>query len=195
MLNTHDDDQLTARLADAFRESTEHLTWSGRVPVARRTPSPNWLAVPALAAASAVAAAVVVADGGSPVPGGPVATGSASPAPTTTGPTLAVVTDEITVAGYTMTYRHDAGEPLVDDLYAVDVDALPDGAVQVALPDPAPGVEAWVGTDPATGHHGVYVVSPIRNGGDLVALLSPTWTLEQMESLSLVGMPTTGAGR
>lgn len=176
------DDDLTRQLEDAFRASATDLAYAGRVPIARRSPSAGWLALPAIATAATLVVTGSTHDGSAPA--APEAGGAPS---TSAGPHL--VAETITVAGYTFSYRHAAGDSgPADDLYAaLDVAAVPDGATPV---DGAPsGVQAWVGTDPESGDHALYVKAPTRNGGRLFAVLSPTWTEGQLSQLFLHGDP------
>lgn len=180
------DDDLTRELGGAFRAETEGLRYAGRVPTPRTGPG---LAGPlgTTAVAAAVLGAVWVAGGttGSPAPpgAGPASTPSA-PAPRT-APRM--VTDTIEVAGFTFTYRHAAGEERVDDLYAMlDPGAVPADAEPIEAPE---GVKAWAGTEPTSGDHAVWVEAPTRNGGRLFAVLSPTWSVEELTDLFYAGRP------
>lgn len=177
------DDDLTRELGGAFRAETDGLRYAGRVPTPRTGPG---LAVPL--ATTAVAAAVL----GAVMVGAPAdapAPPSAAPTGTPTPPAPRLVTDTIEVAGYSFTYRHAAGEPRADDLYALmDPGEVPAGAELIEAPE---GVRAWVGTEPTSGDHAVWVEAPTRNGGRLFAVLSPTWSLEEMTDLFYNGEPRT----
>ncbi|MFC6342117.1 hypothetical protein ACFP8W_09020, partial [Nocardioides hankookensis] len=97
---------------------------------------------------------------------------------TTTSPSAPeVVTRTIEVAGFVFSYR---GEPRADDLYADGHVTVPDDATSIDAPS---GVEAWIGVDPASGDNAVYVKAPTRNGGEVFAVLSPTWTQDQLVDL------------
>ncbi|MBZ5739119.1 hypothetical protein [Nocardioides mangrovi] len=174
------DDDLTHQLGSAFRSSSADLRYAGEVPTARRTPSTGWLAVPAVATAAALV--VVGSTDDAPSPAAPEAGGS----PSATAHAPRMVTSEIHVAGYTFTYRHAAGTEVADDLYAdLSPAPVPDDASPVKG---APAeVEAYVGTDPATGNHALWVKAPTRNGGNLFALESPSWTEDQLTQLFLTG--------
>ncbi|KRC48948.1 MULTISPECIES: hypothetical protein [unclassified Nocardioides] len=176
------DDDLTRQLEAAFREASADLRYDRRVPTARRTPSTGWLAVPAVATVAALAVAGGADESPAPAPEaghGPTAT----PGPRWT-------TDTVTVAGYTFTYRHAPGERLVDDLHADLSPARPPDDATAIAGAPAE-VDAWVGTDPDSGQHALWVEAPTRNGGRLFALLSPSWTEDQLKDLFLNGEPRT----
>jgi hypothetical protein len=80
-----------------------------------------------------------------------------------------------------------AGEQPADDLYAVmNPGQVPGDATPIDAPAPA---KAWVGTDPETGDQALWVDAPTRNGGNLFALLSPTWTTDQLADLFHHGEP------
>lgn len=180
------DDDLTRELGGAFRAETDDLRYAGRVPTPRTGPG---LAVPlaTTAVAASVLGAVWIAGTPAEAPAPP---GPPSAAPTPNGGLAPrVVTDTIEVAGYSFTYRHAAGDGLADDLYAVlDPGAVPDAATPVKAPE---GVRAWVGTDPESGDTALWVEAPTRNEGDLFALLSPTWSADQLVDLFHNGRPQT----
>jgi hypothetical protein len=177
------DDDLTRQLGTAFRETTDDLQYAGRVPTPRR---PAYvLAVPA--AATVAAAAVLVATGGlasddapSPPQAATTAPGSSHDAPATR-----VVTDRIEVAGFTLTYRHAAGEP--DPIRLVDDTEVPADARSVDVEPPA---QAWVGTDPASGDAALWLEAPTRNEGRLFAIVSSVWTQDQLVDLLHNGSPS-----
>ncbi|CAI9400623.1 hypothetical protein [Nocardioides sp. T2.26MG-1] len=176
------DDDLTRQLGAAFRGATDDLEYAGRVPTPRR---PAYvLALPA-AATVATAAALVVAGAGTPhdTPHPPAAVTSPS-----TSPSTRVVTDRVEVAGFTFSYRHVAGDARVDDLYGVmHPGAVPEDARPIEAPE---GVHAWVGTYAATGDNALFVEAPTRNGGDLFAIASPTWTPDELVDLFHNGSPS-----
>ena len=175
------DEDLTRQLSAGFRDTTDHLSYAGKVPAPRSIPR---LAVPIGATVAAAAVLTVVAatatnDSSAPTP------------PNAFGPVPHVkphlVSSTIHVAGYTYTYRHAAGQPLVDDIYAVtNPGSVPDDATPIDAPAPA---KAWVGTDPDSGDQALWVDAPTRNDGRLFALLSPTWTTEQLADLFHNGRP------
>lgn len=171
------DDDLTRQLEHAFRHDSADVSYAGRVPTARRTPSAGWLAVPAVATAAALVVVGASDEATSPPMPGAGGSPSASAHPR-------LVTSEIHVAGYTFTYRHAAGEDLADDLYA-DLSPAPRPDDASPMAGAPAGVQAWVGTDQATGHHALWIKAPTRNEGNLFELLSPTWTEDQLMRLFL----------
>jgi len=174
------DDDLTTELRAAFRGVTDDLEYAGKVPTLRRPLVP---AVPLVATAATVSALAVVwassPDAVAPAP---------DTAPTSQAPAQPKqVTDTITVVGYTFTYKHAVGEERAHDLYAMFGEVtLPDDAQPIDAPVV---VKAWVGTDPASGDHGVWVKAPTRNDASVFAVLSPTWTTEQLTDLLYNGSP------
>src|SRR5688572_16607779 len=100
------DDDLTRQLGAAFGAASEDVSYTRPVPVASRTPSRRWLAVPAVAAAAAM---VVVPETGDRDRGDPQPTQAG---PETTDPSPQLVTERIRVAGFTLTYEREAGAPL-----------------------------------------------------------------------------------
>jgi hypothetical protein len=180
------DDDLTRQLGGAFRDATGDLEYAGRVP-APRSPI-STVGVP-LASTAAVVAALAVVWASSPDTDDatPPSAGTATPSAPSSAPR--VVTRTIEVAGFTYRYR---GEPRADDLYATLDVAVPDDATPVDPPAGAiAGVKAWVGTDPTSGDHAIWVQSPSRNAGQVFAILSPTWTTDQLVDLFRNGQPRT----
>lgn len=163
------DDDLTTELRAAFRDATGDLRYAGKVPTPRNRLA---LGVPLAASAAVVATLAVVwanaSDAPAPEPEAVPPVGSHTPR----------VTDRIEVAGFSVSYL--ARETRTNDLYAVDGVSLPDDAQPIDAPA---GVRAWIGKDPGTGDLGVWVETPTRNGGELFAVLSPSWTLEQLADL------------
>ncbi|GAA4701862.1 hypothetical protein [Nocardioides conyzicola] len=180
------DDDLSRQLGGAFRDASGDLQYAGRVPAPRS--AITTVGVPLASSAAVVAALAVVwasasgtDDAVPPTAGGP----TASVAPTTpTAPRL--VTEKVEVAGFTFSYRHAAGDGLADDLYGDMHVTVPADAKPVDAPE---GVKAWVGVDPDSGDHAIYVDAPTRNGGEVFALLSPTWTEDQLVDLFHNGRP------
>lgn len=162
------DDQLTTQLRDAFHDATDDLRYAGRVP---RPRSPLAVAAPVAASVAVVATlAGVWATSGSDEPVRTPQAHQGQPAK----PHL--VTSKIQVAGFAF-----SGTGPADDLYAMlQPHGLPDDATPIDAPA---GVKAWVGTDAASGDHGVWVEAPTRNDGGLFAVLSPTWTIQQLTDL------------
>lgn len=181
------DDDLGRQLSGAFHHASDDLTYAGRVPAPRSTITT--IGVPLATSAAVVAALAVVwaaspdtDDPAPPIAGGP----SVSSTPSPTAPAPRLVTEKIEVAGFTFSYRHAAGDSLVDDLYGDMHVTVPADAKPVDAPE---GVKAWVGVDPDSGDHAIYVDAPTRNGGQVFALLSPTWTEDQLVDLFHNGRP------
>lgn len=175
------DDDLTTELRAAFHGATDDLRYAGRVPAPRNRVA---VGVPLAASAAVVATLAVVWANAPETAEAPVAT-PPSESPLTGGYAPRIVHAKIRIAGFAL-----AGTGPADDLYAkvgADV-ALPDGARPIDAPE---GVKAWVGTDPRTGDHGVWVEAPTRNAGALFAVLSPTWTTQQLADLFHHGQPRT----
>jgi hypothetical protein len=170
------DDELTRELGAAFHSATDDLTYTGR----RRPPvSTAVVALPVAVAAIAIAAAALTATAGPPVTGTPTAhDGGAVASPT-------MINDSINLAGLTLRYERPAGlpDPLrVDD----EVDRVPDDATPVQLLEGA-RAKAWVGVDPDSGDNALYFRSPARNGGETFAVLSSSWTQEQLVDALITG--------
>ncbi|WP_300682107.1 hypothetical protein [Nocardioides sp.] len=172
------DDELTSQLGGAMRESAQPLRYAGPMPRARRGPNGAWVAVPAMAAAAAVGVAVIHDQAPT---GAPQVTATGTPRP---GTNDAVVTDTFTVAGYTVSVRHRAGDRLADDAVIVDGPA-PAGAERLRIDGSA---QAWLGTD-AQGRNGLWVISPVRNGGRSFGIVSPTWSKATLRTIAFTGFP------
>ncbi|MEP9362532.1 hypothetical protein ABLE68_06160 [Nocardioides sp. CN2-186] len=169
------DEDLTRQLSAGYRDTTDHLSYAGKVPAPRSIPR---LAVPVGATVAAAAVLTVVATTATDDSPAPTPPPSAAPS-VSAHPKL--VTSTIKVAGYTFTYRHAVGDERADDLYAVmNPGSVPDDATPISAPSPA---KAWVGTDPESGDHALWVDAPTRNDGQLFEMLSPTWTTDQLADL------------
>jgi hypothetical protein len=145
------DDQLTHELADAFRATTDGMAYDGRVPRGPRTPM---YVAPIVAVAGAAALAVVATSGGGAKPA-VVHAGTGAP-PTAMKPSSRVelVTREIRLAGYTMSYTEpSADHPMV----ATVITSVPASAGSVQGDDPT--TQYWIGVDPSTGWETGYVVA------------------------------------
>lgn len=185
------DDDLTRQLGAAFEDATRDTTYDGAVPRVRTRPAwaaPGWVALPA---AGAVAAAVLVVGSTGDVtsPSTPDAAPDATTsAPSPTSPGEGTVTETFTLAGMTFTYERGADEASIDDqfLRAYDPGQLPAWAQPVELESGA-SAKVWVGQDPATGGVSMFVASPVRWGGTLTGLASPTLSVEQMTELARTG--------
>ena len=166
------DDQLTSQLRDAFHGATDDLRYAGRVPAPRNRLA---LGVPTVASAAVLATLTVVW----------AANGSDDPAPApearpTSSAHRHLVTSRIQVAGFTL-----QGSGPADDLQLAVGAPLPDDAAPISAPE---GAKAWVGTTPS-GEHGLWVQAPTRNDGAMFAVLSPTWSLDQLTDLFHHGAP------
>lgn len=162
------DDELTSELRAAFREQAASVTYNGRRCPRNRTA----VALPAAVAAVALAAGLGVALHPAASVTRPLASAS---------PSSAMVNKTISLAGFTIHFKERAGAP--DPVRAVfSVRSLPPGAQPVPLTDSA--AKAWVGTDPASGDNALYLQSPVRNGGQLFALVSPS--LDKAQLIALV---------
>jgi hypothetical protein len=177
------DDELSRELGTAFHAAAGDLTYTGRRQPPRRTVA---VALPIAAGTVAIAAAVFTTTAGSPTPGTQAATSTpAAPADGAAVASPTMISDDISLAGLTLRYERPAGSP--DPLRVDhDVDRVPDNATPVPLAEGATG-KAWVGVDPASGDNAIYLQSPARNGGETFAMLSSTWTQDQLVDLLLNG--------
>jgi hypothetical protein len=167
------DDELTHEIGATFQAVTHDLTYTGR----RRPPRSRVLVAVPIAAAAAVLAgvAVVVTSGVEPTSTG----AQAAPTSPVAAPT-AMISESIELAGFTFRYERPVGSP--DPLRAeFHVDRLPENATPVPLD--ASTAQAWVGVDPASGDNAIYIKSGARNGGELFALLSSSWSQDQLVDL------------
>jgi hypothetical protein len=180
------DDDLARELGAAFRAATTDLTYTGRTRPPRQAAPAVTAAVTAVAVAAVTAGTISVAGhhhpAASPVAVGPTAAsrtaGPAAARPSTAPPTP--VTETITLAGFTITYQHTAGQP--DPVIAeLAVGGLPAGVREVHLTGTR--ARAWVGKDPRSGDNALYVRAPTRNHKRLFVLLSATWTQKQLIGL------------
>lgn len=159
------DDEIGRELGAAFRADAAGLRYTGR----RRPPRRAAVPLSAGVAAAVVAAAALGASMHS-------AAGTAGPAAARTVPALTSAT--IRLDGLTLHYQHRAGQPSGLRLDQ-DVRAVPAGARPVPLAAGA-SARAWVGKDPASGDNALYLQSPVRLGGRIFALLSPSLTQGQL---------------
>lgn len=183
------DDDLTRDLRTAFHDAADRLTYDGAVPTVRRTPAwarAGWLALPA---AAAVAAAAVVVSGTPPddITAPPAAAPSvgapSAEAPGTTASSDAsepeLVTERIKVMGMTLAYERPAdAEPSTFTLTSPK--SVPEGAREITFPGMEPA-RAWVTTE--NGRGVLYLDSPTRNNGNLMAMSSPGFDEAAMEDL------------
>jgi hypothetical protein len=168
------DDDLTRELGETFRAATTHLSYQGRT----RPPRHLTPALPAAALGAAAVAATIVAvnaGGGAQHPAGSAALRPETVPSTVASPVL--VTRTLRLAGFTIRYQHAAGSP--DPLYVeLGFHHIPPGLREIASPDPH--VRVWVGKEPKTGDNALYVKAATRFGGELFALVSPTWSQQQL---------------
>lgn len=186
------DDDLTRELGAAFRAATEDLTYAGRT----RPPRTLAVVLPSVATAAtlaAVAVGVSVSDGHHPA----AKPGVASPIATSTaGTTTRLVTKTLKLEGFTVKYQSVPGDQ--PPVYAVlGIDSVPANAHEIQLT--GTDVRGWVGTYPPTGENAVYVKAPTRNDGSLFALVSPSWTQDQLVGLltqdsQVAAVPAVSAG-
>ena len=177
------DDDLTAELEAAFRSTTTGLTYTGR-----RRPRRTTVVVMPLAAAASIAVAAVAIGVNLPDDQAPSIASRGATQPSARASAMPkLVTDSIKLAGFTISYRHQQGQPA--PLHAVMRATLPEGVTEV----PLTGTEAraWIGKDPKTGDNALYVKAPTRNDNRLFALLSSQWSQEQLIDLFKHGSPTT----
>lgn len=174
------DEDLTRELGEAFRSATSELSYNGR------TRPPRGIAVPVTAvAAASVAVALVgfnLADS-SHSAGTPTASGRIAPSVSTPASPTKTVTDTLQLAGLTLRIEHAAGtpNPVLASLYNSD---LPSDAQPVTVDES--NVQAWSGTDPATGDNAIFVKALDKDNIDnakYFELLSSTWTTQQLIDL------------
>lgn len=181
------DEELTRELGAAFRSGTCDLTYSGR----RRPRRSAVVAVPVAGVGLALTAVAITAAlnaGSSPTPTGAIAGGSTAPgAAVSTAARPRLVTEKISLAGYTLHYTATAGSQ--PPVYATsEPGPVPDGFTPVSAPN---GAKAWIGKDPATGDNALFVQIADRNGGNLFALHSEVWTQQQLVDMFHNGTPAT----
>ncbi|HEX4190370.1 MAG TPA: hypothetical protein VHZ06_05190 [Marmoricola sp.] len=180
------DEELTGELGAAFRAGTHDLTYQGR----RRPRRTAVVAVPAAAvglALTAVAITAAVNAGSGSTPTGTVAGASAAPSSVAPAVRPRLVTEKISLAGYTLHYTAKAGSPA--PVYATtEPGPVPDGFTPVSATN---GAKAWIGKDPATGDNALFVQISDRNGGNLFALHSAVWTQQQLVDMFHNGTPAT----
>jgi hypothetical protein len=190
------DDDLTRSLESAFQDATEGLTYTGRTRPPRQVLSTVLPAVAAGAVLTGVAVAAIEtghhttpAVGASvrPSPHHPSSTVARHPAKKT------LVTRKVRLAGFTITYQAAAGSPV--QLYAeVGFSSVPASATPVTTTNP--NAKTWIGTEPSTGDNALYVQFSDGNDDQLYALVSPTWTQQQLINAfeSPMAVPEVSAG-
>jgi hypothetical protein len=190
------DDDLTRSLGSAFQDATEGLTYTGRTRPPRQVLSTVLPAVTAAAVLTGAAVAAIetghhstpaVGAGVRPAPHHPSSTAVSHPAKKT------LVTRKVRLAGFTITYQAAAGSPL--QLYAeVGFSSVPDSATPVTTTNP--NAKTWIGTESSTGDNALYVQFSDGNSDQLYALVSPTWTQQQLINAfeSPMAVPEVSAG-
>ncbi len=174
------DDDLTRSLESAFQDATEGLIYTGRTRPPRQVVS---TVLPAVAAGAVLTAAAVTAIETSH-PSTPAVGASVRPAPQHPSSTAApepakkiMVTRRVRLAGFTITYQATAGSP--GQLYAeAGFTSVPDSATPVTTTNP--NAKTWIGTEPSTGDNALYVQLSDGNSDPIYALVSPTWTQQQL---------------
>jgi hypothetical protein len=190
------DDDLTRSLGSAFHDATEGLTYTGRTRPPRQVLS---TVLPAVAAGAVLTAAAVAAVETSH-PSTPSVGASVRPTPHHPSPTAArhpakktLVTRKVRLAGFTITYQAAAGSPI--QLYAeVGFSSVPASATPVTTTNP--NAKTWIGTQPKTGDNALYIQFTDADSGQLYALVSPTWTQQQLIKAfeSPMAVPEVAAG-
>lgn len=185
------DERLVADIRRSYEQATRDLTYQGAFPRARRPVSV--VAAPLLATAALVVAVGWVAvsshEDGLPPTESPAAVPPSRPSGGAGGAD-GVVTEQITLAGTTYTYRHGRDEPSLGQECPAGARLEGDAAarpcfvelVVVRVPDGVTGVEfdgrhAGVRTDPVTGVTALYVHLP---DGRVAKVLSSGPSPEQM---------------
>ncbi|WP_151081444.1 hypothetical protein [Nocardioides cynanchi] len=165
------DEELTTRLAAAFRETVPELTYTGRVPRVRRTGTLATTSV--LAASTALALAPHALQHNAELT--PRATPSARPGDHATRPTGHTVTRTLEVAGLRLTYASVDGRP--GPLYFVlgPTTGVPADAEQLHL---GLAVDVWFVPDAGPGDPQV-LLQP-HDSATLYGLLAPGWTRQQL---------------
>jgi len=168
------DEDLTRELASAFRDTTADLSYHGRT----RPPVSLVKAVPPLVVAASVAALAVniASQGSTPAPDNhPLAVPSSAPASTPAGtptPSVAMVTETLKLAGFTMRYER-AATSNVDPVRTWVVEKrVPGWAHEVAVDER--DATFWVGTNPSTGDHTLFIQVVEKYGGRIFAMASST---------------------
>jgi hypothetical protein len=190
------DDDLTRSLGSAFQDATEGLIYTGRTRPPRQVLS---TVLPAMAAGAVLTGAAVAAiETGNHTT--PAVGASVRPAPHHLSSTAArhpskktLVTRKVRLAGFTITYRAAAGSPV--QLYAeVGLSSVPDSATPVSTTNP--NAKTWIGTEPSTGDNALYIQFSDGNDDQLYALVSPTWTQQQLIDAfeSPMAVPEVSAG-
>ncbi len=185
------DDEMIRELEAGFREETQGLTYSGRVPSPRRPVVPL-TAIPLAAAAAAV---IVLPQLGGGTPTATPATprtiqtvpahvhgssGSGPSAPATNGH-VRLVTTSFEFAGRTFRIQRPANQPQRYVVCQIDAAAPPADARPV--PNPFDIEKAWSGQDPKTGDAAVWVKDSRFFHGQYVEMSSPSFTEQELVTM------------
>ncbi len=184
------DDDLIRELEAGFRDESQGLTYSGRVPSPRRAVVP-WTAVPVAAAAAAVIVLPQLGGGAAPTatPVPPPATqtvpehGSFGPGPGTPAASghVRMVTTSFEFAGRTFRVQRPANQPPHYVVYRIGAAAPPADATPV--PKPFDIEKAWSGQDPKTGDAAVWIKDSRLFDGQYVELSSPGFTEQELVTM------------
>jgi hypothetical protein len=186
------DDDLIRELEAGFRDESQGLTYSGRVPAPRRDVVP-WTAVPIAAAAAAVIVLPQLGGGGTPTatPAPPRATqtvpqhvqGSFGPGPSAPAGNghVRLVTTSFEFAGRTFRIQRPANQPLRYIVCRIGAAAPPADATPV--PKPFDIEKAWSGRDPKTGDAAVWIKDSRFFHGQYLEMSSPSFTEQELVTM------------
>jgi hypothetical protein len=186
------DDDLIRELEACFRDESQGLTYSGRVPSARRAVLP-WTTVPLAAAAAAVIVLPQLGGGGTPTatPAPPRAIttlpehdhGSLGPGPGAQAANghVRLVTTSFEFAGRTFRVQRPANQPARYIVCRIGAAAPPADATPV--PHPFDIEKAWSGKDPETGDAAVWIQDSQFFHGQYVEMSSPSFTEQELVTM------------
>ena len=186
------DDDLIRELEAGFRDESQGLTYSGRVPAPRRAVLP-WTAVPIAAAAAAVMVLPQLGGGGTPTatPAPPQATqtvpqhvhGSFGPGPSAPAANghVRLVTTSFEFAGRTFRVQGPANQPQRYIVCRIGAAAPPADATPV--PNPFDIERAWSGQDPKTGDAAAWIKDSRFFHGQYVEMSSPSFTEQELVTM------------
>jgi hypothetical protein len=186
------DDDLIRELEAGFRDESQGLTYSGRVPSPRRAVVP-WTAVPIAAAAAAVIVLPQLGVGGTPTatPVPPQATqtvpehvhGWFEPGPRAPAANghVRMVTASFEFAGRTFRIQRPANQPLRYIVYQIGAAAPPADATSV--PRPFDIETAWSGQDPKTDDAAVWIKDSRLFHGQYLEMSSPSFTEQELVTM------------
>ena len=185
------DDDLIRGLEAGFRDESQGLTYSGRMPSPRRAVLP-WTAVTIAAAAAAVIVVPQLGGAGTPTatPGPPAAVqtvperihGSFGPGPSAAGNGhVRLVTTSFEFAGRTFRVQRPANQPLRYVVCRIGAEAPPADATPV--PNPFDIEQAWSGRDPKTGDAAVWIKDSRFFHSQYVEMSSPSFTEQELVTM------------